>query len=142
VCREALLRTPLHLDLEIEPVNLDGCPEMEYQLLRIAREALLNTVKHAHASIVRVGLRCHHGILEMRVGDNGEGFDCMTDYGTGGHFGLRGMRERAAEMGANLVVESGRSGTAVSVRVAVEEADASLKTSATAGKTATTGLVL
>jgi signal transduction histidine kinase/ligand-binding sensor domain-containing protein len=121
VCHEVLLHTPLHLDLDIESVNLEGCPEMEYQLLRIAREALLNTVKHARASTVRVGLKRHHGILEMRVTDDGEGFDCMTDYGAAGHFGLRGMRERAAEIGAELVCESTRSGTAVFVRVAVGE---------------------
>ena len=45
--------------------------------------------------------------LTLRVNDNGTGIDpAIADRGKDGHFGLQGMRERAARIGGNLALES------------------------------------
>jgi signal transduction histidine kinase len=55
---------------------------------------------------LEVELRYAHD-LTLRVSDNGTGIDPVTaDRGKDGHFGLRGMRERAARIGGKLTVGS------------------------------------
>lgn len=127
VCREAIVHTPLQLELDIEPVVLEGCPELEHQLLRITKEALINTIKHAEADRVRVSLHRGRGFLDLTICDDGKGFDASVDYGDTGHFGVRGMRERVKELGGTLSIKSGDAGTLVSVRVAARSSIAALK---------------
>lgn len=119
LCQEAVASNAVRLELELEPVNLADRPETEYQLLRIAQEALSNTVKHADAEMIRVTLRTQNGWLHLGMADDGAGFDNSTDFSDLGHFGLKGMQERATEMGAQFVVKSGRAGTSITVRVPV-----------------------
>jgi PAS domain S-box-containing protein len=71
---------------------------------RIAQEALVNVVKHANASTVRVRLRSRRGGVIARVTDNGRGFDPTAQ--TGAHFGLVAMRERAEMAGGWCRVRS------------------------------------
>lgn len=70
-------------------------------LVRIAREAVGNAVRHAGAQRVTVVLRDR----ALTVRDDGRGFDASTAARSGG-FGLTSMRERAEAMGARLTVES------------------------------------
>ena len=82
---------------------------MELALYRIAQEALNNVVRHSQAK--RADLRILFGekVIELKVSDNGIGFDMPkspTDFAPNGHFGLLGMRERAELIGARLEVES------------------------------------
>ena len=80
---------------------------MEQHLLRIAQEAVTNTVKHAHASEVRIHLEMDNGKLRLRVADDGEGFEQNEAFSeVGGHFGLLGMRERAERLGGELQLHS------------------------------------
>ena len=107
------VRLVLHLD---EP-PAGTSPEAEYHLLRIAHEAVGNTVRHAAATRVTLTLDggSVDGRLRLTVADDGRGFDAASAPPPG-HFGLIGMRERAARIGATLEVDShpGR-GTAVQV---------------------------
>ncbi|MEO0408431.1 MAG: sensor histidine kinase [Cyanobacteria bacterium P01_A01_bin.135] len=64
-------------------------------LLRIAQEALTNVVKHSQATQVKVTLASRRDRLYIQVWDNGQGFDPSKN--TSG-FGLRGIRERAADL--------------------------------------------
>ena len=74
--------------------------EMEQHLLRIAQEAVTNTVKHARASEVRIHLAMENGGLRLSVSDDGQGFEQTDAFSeVGGHFGLLGMRERAERLG-------------------------------------------
>ncbi|GAC1429970.1 MAG: hypothetical protein NVSMB65_03440 [Chloroflexota bacterium] len=73
-------------------------------LYRIAQEALHNTVKHARARHVEVRLASHAHGLVLEVWDDGVGFDPHAAFP--GHLGLRTMRERAAQLGGTLQVES------------------------------------
>ena len=84
----------------------------EAALLRITQEAINNVAKHAGTSEATVRLRLgERPRLEIR--DRGKGFDVGRANETPG-MGLRGMSERAAEIGWNLEVESTvREGTRV-----------------------------
>jgi PAS domain S-box-containing protein len=81
-------------------------PEGEARVIayRIAQEALVNVVKHAAASVVRVRLRSRNGGVLARITDNGRGFDPGTQHGA--HFGLAAMRERAEMAGGWCRVRS------------------------------------
>ena len=91
--------------------------DVEYNLLRIAQEALSNSVKHSGARIVEVALSCTSERVSLSVKDDGSGFSKEGNgNGLPGHYGLIGMKERATQIGADLQLasEPGR-GTTVSV---------------------------
>jgi signal transduction histidine kinase len=92
------------------------------ELLRIAHEALANALAHAEARHLEVRLRYGQASLELSVRDDGRGFDEESAAAAKpGHFGLRGMRERAAMLGRfDLESHPGR-GTEVKVSVELED---------------------
>jgi protein-histidine pros-kinase len=101
--------------LELELDRVDVAPEAEHALVRIAREALANAERHAAACHVTLALRSVAERIELLVADDGAGFEPTTVGGS--HFGLRGMRERAALLGATLEVRTGPGlGTEVRLR--------------------------
>ena len=84
-------------------------PGTEREILRVAQEAIHNVKKHADASSLMVQLEYGPAEIALEVRDNGRGF--VTPNGTApesgpGHYGLTGMRERAAVIGGNLEVTS------------------------------------
>jgi len=85
-------------------------------LFRIVQESLTNAARHAQADWVHVGLGMVEGSLDLRVADNGRGFEPNNDHA--GHFGLMGMQERAQRVGANLQVTSAP-GAGTQVRVSM-----------------------
>jgi PAS domain S-box-containing protein len=91
--------------------------EIETTLYRIAQEALNNIAKHAHADHVEIILERRTDHVSLVVEDNGVGFDPVaTTPGRG--FGLLGMQERAAMVGATLEIESAvGEGTTILVRM-------------------------
>ncbi len=80
-------------------------PLVENELLRIAQEALANVEKHAKATHVHLGWSIEDGRGVLVVQDNGRGFDPTRGI-RGTAYGLVGMRERAASVGAILEVTS------------------------------------
>lgn len=74
-------------------------PEVELVIYRVAQEALTNVLRHAHATEVVVQLRRQGDQVVLAVADNGRGLpaDALER-------GLRGMRQRAAMIGADLDV--------------------------------------
>ena len=93
-------------------------PEAETTLYRIAQEALTNIAKHARATRVDVILERQTDSVLLIVEDNGVGFDTEdTDTPEPG-FGLLGMQERAALVGATVEIEStAGEGTTVFLRM-------------------------
>ena len=96
----------------------------EAALLRIAQGATGNVVKHAGASRARITLTYDEDVVRLDVVDNGAGFDLadVDKRPSGlGHVGLAAMRQRAAEQGGEMEIETepGR-GTAVSVTMPCE----------------------
>ncbi len=92
-------------------------PRVEDEVLRIAQEAIRNAVRHAAASEVQVTLGYDTGWLRLVVTDDGRGFDRTA--AAPGHYGLRGIEERAAEIGAMLTIDSAP-GAGTTVTVALE----------------------
>ncbi len=85
------------------PVTLDG--RLAREVLRVAREALTNIVRHAQAHSVRLGLLYERAAVSLLVQDDGQGFDPKTGW-QADRFGLRAMTERARELGATVDVDS------------------------------------
>jgi signal transduction histidine kinase/streptogramin lyase len=93
-------------------------PIVRDEVYRIGYEAIRNACAHSGASQLAVELRYEQDLV-VRVKDNGRGIDAaIAAEGKDGHFGLQGMRERAARIGGRLsLVSSPNSGTEVTVVV-------------------------
>ena len=91
---------------EIQALSLPA--DTELQLLRIVQEGLSNIRKHANASRVWLSLHVKDEILQLKIRDNGQGFDpsaALAD-NPSGHYGLDTMRERAEAIGASFRLDS------------------------------------
>jgi signal transduction histidine kinase len=102
-CEAASL--PCRLDLPTEVPVLPLIAEARHNLFMVLKEALHNVLKHAHASEVRLSLKLHEGLLELRVEDNGRGFKADSVV-TSQRRGLANMRHRMDAIGAALFIES------------------------------------
>jgi two-component system nitrate/nitrite sensor histidine kinase NarX len=78
--------------------------DIQVTFYRICQEALNNVAKHAKATQVEIRLQQTGPVFELRIRDNGQGFDFNQTFP--GHFGLSMMRERAEGVGAILSVTS------------------------------------
>lgn len=97
-------------------------PDVRHQIVRIVREAVANAVRHAQASRIAVRLAAaDSGGLTIEIADDGTGFDVAARAAAEGHFGIRGMQERARRIGGSLTVES-RPGAGTRVTLAVRAA--------------------
>jgi signal transduction histidine kinase len=99
-------------------------PDIEYNILRIAQEAVTNAMKHSSGRKVEVELNCASQQLVLTIRDDGVGFDTrLIEPSLPGHYGLIGMRERAAQIGGqlNIVSEAGR-GTTVELKLPLSPA--------------------
>lgn len=88
-------------------VHLDAAPlpaGLAETFGRVLREALRNVELHAGARRVEIALERENSRISLTISDDGAGFD--SERPTPGHFGLVGMRERAALAGATLAIES------------------------------------
>jgi signal transduction histidine kinase/ligand-binding sensor domain-containing protein len=93
-------------------------PIVRDEVYRIGYEAIRNALVHSAATRLEVELRYAQD-LAVRVSDNGIGIDpAVSDNGKEGHFGLPGMRERAARIGGRFtLVSSASSGTEITIVV-------------------------
>jgi ligand-binding sensor domain-containing protein/signal transduction histidine kinase len=93
-------------------------PIVRDEIYRIGYEAIRNACVHSGASRLEVELRYARD-LTLRVDDNGTGIDpAIADRAKDGHFGLQGMRERAARIGGKLKLgSSSNSGTEIKLIV-------------------------
>ncbi len=103
-------------------------------LLLLMQEAVANAFHHGQATQVEVTLDYCSDFLELRIMDNGRGFDVATVPGTReGHFGLVGMKERMQRLGGTLhLYSTPGSGTCVTVRLPLGRARATVAASAAA----------
>jgi signal transduction histidine kinase len=89
----------------------------ETHLLRIAQEGVANAAHHAAASKIAVDLGYTSDAVTLTISDDGRGFDPSVP-APDGHFGLRGIRERANKMRAALDIQS-TPGKGTTIRVMV-----------------------
>ena len=111
---------PITLTAQVELQQ--AVPEIDHMALyRIVQEGINNIVKHSHATEGRISLIELDGQLQLRIWDNGQGFDPQT---ATSRMGLMGIRERAAAIGAVFkIVSQLGSGTEVLVTLALPRPD-------------------
>jgi two-component system sensor histidine kinase DesK len=107
---EALRTAGIRVESSVEPAALS--PAQESVFAFALREGVTNVVRHAHATVCRLTLRCRGGFCELEIADNGRG-----GHGEEGS-GLSGMRERVEALGGILEREA-EEGTLLRIRVPV-----------------------
>lgn len=122
-------RSGIHVELQLAEIT-DRLPkEIELALFRVLQESLTNVHRHANASRVSVEIQCTDDRVILIVSDNGKGItlDALLRFRAGhaGGIGLAGMRERLAELGGTLEVDSGLEGTQIRATVPTNECDPS-----------------
>jgi len=97
--------------------------DAEQEILRIAQEAIHNVKKHAGATRLSVRLEYDERVLALTVADNGKGFAAVRRaIADDGHFGLTGMRERAALIRGEMeIISEPGEGTTVKLTVPAPE---------------------
>ena len=115
--RDFANRTGVAADVRCQCEELDVDDNTGNALFSILRETLTNIAKHAKATQVRIELEATDEDVELTVTDNGQGM-VAADRLKPTSFGLRGMEERAAQLGGTVRVSAARPhGTCISVRV-------------------------
>ena len=116
-------------ELEVQPdiefrVTVTGrkkqlAGEIQHEIYRIGREALVNAFCHSGAKRIELALEYSDSELHVRIRDNGHGIDPQVlDKGRDGHWGLAGMRERATRIGGLLkILSSATAGTEVQLSI-------------------------
>jgi signal transduction histidine kinase len=100
---EAAAQQGIALELDL-PDNLGELkPAVEQCVYRVAQEAITNVVKHAKAKRMTVKIEFTNNKLSLTVQDDGVGFNVSNSQG---HFGLTGMKERAAFFNGTLQIDS------------------------------------
>ena len=98
------LELRLHIDAALPELD-DAVTTCAY---RIVQEALINALRHAAASRILVSVTAEAGELVVRIDDNGVGLS--SGWEQPGHYGIRGMRERAAVLGGTFELLAGQDG--------------------------------
>ena len=106
----------LSADPSVEALNNDG----RTVIYRIAQEALVNVMKHAHASVVNVSVLRSPQSVSLEVADNGRSFNVerLATSAWRNRLGLTGMRERVEMIGGEFSVVS-KPGIGTSVRAEI-----------------------
>lgn len=90
--------------------------EQVFELSLISREALNNALKHSNTDRITIDISTTEEHLLLRIIDYGRGFDHLTIGSLDGHYGITGMKERAARLSGAVRLEGGPGdGTAVNV---------------------------
>jgi two-component system, NarL family, sensor kinase len=84
-------------------------------IVQLAREALSNVRRHAHATTCRVSLKRAEDAALLEIDDDGDGFEPTAAAHSGQ--GLRNLAERSASLDGRLTIDSGATGTTVTVRL-------------------------
>ncbi len=111
LCEHTALRCRFHVNGLPTEVQLSS--QTRHNITMAVKEALHNTIKHAHASEVTISITYAADKLEITIQDNGRGF--ATAHPTEGN-GLSNMRQRLASVGGQCAVES-QSGAGTTVRI-------------------------
>jgi signal transduction histidine kinase len=115
--RRSKIRTTVDI-----PEGLERLPkEIELALFRAVQEGLTNVHRHSGAEAVEISVQSVADQVSILIKDNGKGVQpavlAKFHAGVGGGVGLSGMRERIAELGGRLEVESSPRGTLLRARV-------------------------
>ncbi|MGD8455254.1 MAG: sensor histidine kinase [Anaerolineales bacterium] len=100
---------PIHIEVSTQKNELHLADDAALAFFRITQEALNNAIQHADASEIAVRLTEYPGMLRLTVTDDGQGIPgnlYPATFVANGHYGIAGMRERAAMIGGKLEIQS------------------------------------
>ena len=119
VQREVAVKSDVVFHVKVAGRQQPLQPSIRHEIYRIAREALVNAFCHSRATCVEFELEYTDRDLRIFVRDNGCGIDPQVlQEGRNGHWGLPGMRERAARIGGLLnISSSAAAGTEVHISI-------------------------
>jgi len=103
--------THIHIGQEINIEESEVPDSLRTVIFRLLQEAMNNIAKHSKGDRVNLLLRKMDGGIELRVQDNGQGFDpeeAISRVGTAKGLGLDSMRERAQLSGGSFSIESSK----------------------------------
>lgn len=111
----------IKLSLNLSGNFSDFNETLNINLYRIVQEAVTNTLRHAYATAIEIGLeRKNDNAIQLTIKDNGLGMN-MNDVDQNKHFGLLGMRERAQALHGSFSVDSAPGqGTLIRVNIPLE----------------------
>ncbi len=113
------LDIPAQVDVRVLRTPRLVNPAVIDELHSIVREAMVNAMRHSHARSIVVSVEYRRRWLTVTVSDDGDGFDTSPGLPSGdGHYGIVGMRERAARLGGRLdVTSTPKRGATVTARI-------------------------
>ena len=112
--------TDIFVSSEIEEIRGMLKKDEELQLYRILQESINNVLKHSEASALRVLLKKISKGVELKIEDNGKGFDFSEKFNDFQSLGLKTLKERTASIQGSMKVSSEKgSGTSLSFIVYV-----------------------
>jgi signal transduction histidine kinase len=122
VGNQAVTGTPIAFNLRVDGTPKPCSDDVREQLLRIGQEAILNAVRHAHATLITMQIDYGRDTISLRVTDDGRGFSYdEVALEAGRHYGLLSMRERAEASGGRFHISSRvGQGTTIEAVVAVD----------------------
>jgi len=107
--RTNLEKVGIRVVIKAPSIPLELSPAITTTLFRIVQEAVSNVVRHAGAESVTIVLQLNGGTVQLRVDDDGHGFDpgsASRDAVELQRLGLLGIRERAELLGGEIQIES------------------------------------
>jgi signal transduction histidine kinase len=124
-CAEFAIAHPIEYRVQVEGSPRRLNPLVTMELTKIAREAIYNAFRHSEAKAIEVEITYGKREMQLRVRDNGRGFDAILLQENSGHLhlGLQNMRKRAEKLDAAFRLWSRLgSGTELEVILAAQRA--------------------
>jgi len=121
-----------NIDVSLDMPNELGrlSRELELTIFRVVQESLTNIHRHSGSTTASIQITCEDGRLSLQIRDTGKGMSptkaIALKTGASG-VGLRGMRERLAQVGGDLTLQSDGNGTLVTAILPLDEATRNTK---------------
>jgi signal transduction histidine kinase len=103
--QDSAARAKLNLNLSLDCKLPALSPDVEQCIYRVTQEAVMNVINHAQAKNLSVKLDYQDDRIELDIQDDGIGFDMEKNHKPG-HFGIKGMVERAQMAGGEIRITS------------------------------------
>jgi signal transduction histidine kinase len=120
VAKSANTKEPVEFRIVVEGSTCPMRPNLHIEVFRIAREALRNAFSHSQGHLIETEMAYTESMFRLRIRDDGKGIDpdARVRAERSGHWGLKGMHERAERLGGELEAwsEPG-AGTEIELRV-------------------------
>jgi signal transduction histidine kinase len=112
------LASRLDVRLNLEPLSVEPPHATKIAIYRCAQECISNIMRHSGATGLTISLGARGSMIELRIEDNGSGFDPAIP---GKGIGLEALHDHASALGGTCEVASGPNGTTVVIKLPMTE---------------------